>query len=305
MNRVCASLLSALAMTSTACVLDARGESAQGTFTRTLTVTGPAQLEIETGSGEIEVATGESGAVKVEGHISAGWSLWDGYDAEDRVRTVRESPPIEQSGNDIHIGRWPRWNNVRISYLVTVPKDTNLRVRTGSGDVRIGDLEGPVSAQAGSGEIRVGRIAGAVRVRTGSGDVELIEGTGGVNVSTGSGEVSVRIAGAGRSELSTGSGDVEVAGAAGPLRIRTGSGAIRVAGAPLAAWDLGAGSGDVSIETTDAAAFEVDVHGSSGDIDARLVVPTGRATRRELRGTVRGGGPLVSMSTGSGEVSIR
>lgn len=299
------SVVLALALLSSACIVDARGQGADGTFSRSLAVSGPVQLEIETGSGEIDVRTAESGPVTVEGRVRVGWSLWDGEDAEDRLRAIQQAPPIEQSGNDIHIGRWPRWNNVRISYLVTVPWDTTLRVRTGSGDLVVGDLNGPVSAQTGSGDIRVGRIGGDVRARTGSGDVELMETSAGINVSTGSGDVLVRAAGPGRVEVSTGSGDVELARAAGPLRVRTGSGAIVVEGTPTADWDLGAGSGDVSVNVPDAAAFTVDLRSPSGDIDARDVVTTERLTRRSMRGTVRGGGPLVSMSTGSGEIRVR
>ncbi len=306
MNRSIASLLlSAVAVTSAACMVDARGHDAEGTFSRTLSVTGPVQLEVETGSGEIDIRATESGSVHIEGRIRATWNFWDDGDADDRVRRVEQSPPIEQSGNDIHVGRWPRPNNVRISYVVTVPRDTQLRVRTGSGDVFVGDLQGPVFAEAGSGEIRIGHVGGDVRARTGSGDVEVLEGAGGVNVTTGSGDVRVKNAGPAGSQVSTGSGDVDVSGAAGPLRVRTGSGEIIVVGTPAAAWELGTGSGDVSINTPATAAFEVDARNSSGDIDARSVVTTERSTRRTLRGTVRGGGPLVALSTGSGEIRIR
>ncbi|MEQ1757352.1 MAG: DUF4097 family beta strand repeat-containing protein [Vicinamibacterales bacterium] len=299
--------LLALALVSSACIVDARSaDRATGTFSRTLEVTGPVQLEIETGAGEISIRAVDSGPMRVEGRVSAGGRrFWNSEDGADRVREIQKAPPIEQAGNDIHIGRWPRWNNVRISYLVTVPRDTSLRLRTGSGDVVIGDLKGPVAAQLGSGNIRVGRVGGDVRVRTGSGDIELQEALGAINVSTGSGDVLVQATGASRAEVTTGSGDVEVEGAGGALRVRTGSGEILVTGTPTAPWDLGTGSGDVSIETTDSAGFNADIRSSSGDIDARAVVATDRNTRHEVRGTVRGGGPLVSASTGAGEVRVR
>lgn len=305
MKRLCLCLvLWAVAAASAGCVLDARGQSAQGMFSRTLSVTGPVRLEIQTGAGEVLVRPADGGTVTIEGRVSAGWRFWDEDGAEERVREVQRTPPIEQSGNEIHIGRWPRWNNVRISYLVLVPRDTDLQVRTGSGDVEVGDLQGPVSAETGAGEIRIGRVSGEVRVRTGSGDVELVESAG-ATVRTGSGRIRVRSAGGGRSELTTGSGDVDIENASGPLRVRTGSGRITVVGEPRESWELGAGSGDVSIDVPPAAAFNVDIHTGSGDIAARAVTTVERSTRRELRGAVGAGGPLVSMTTGSGEVRIR
>jgi DUF4097 and DUF4098 domain-containing protein YvlB len=285
--------------------MEARVAGAEGTFQRTLQVSGPARVAVETGSGDIEVKTGSAGIVKVEGHIRARSGLWDGVSAEERVRDVQGHPPIEQSENEVRIGRRPRWNNVSISYVVTVPDEASVEVRTGSGDVRIGDVRGAVSARTGSGDIELGRIPSDLSAQTGSGDVRLRQGGGNVRVATGSGDVFVRVAGAGRLEVETGSGDVDVDGASGRARVRTGSGAIAVTGNPTAEWDLAASAGDVRIDTAAAAAFTVDARSASGDIDARAVVVSGPVTSRHLRGTVRGGGPTVSMSTGSGEIRIR
>ncbi len=286
------------------CVLDARGETAQATFSRTLTVDGPVTLQVETGSGQVVVRTSAGGSVKVDGRVTAGWRFWDG-DPQDRVREIQRNPPIEQHGNQIEVGRWARMNNVRISYLVTVPRDTEVRLRTGSGDVEVPDLKGPVTADTGSGEIRIGRIDADVRARTGSGDVELAASAAGVTIRTGSGRVQVGGIGGEHAEVATGSGDVEVDGASGRLRVRTGSGRIRVAGAPSDEWDLGAGSGDVIVNAPQTAGFDVDLRTASGDIDARGVTSTERATRRELRGRIGSGGPLVTMSTGSGSITVR
>src|SRR5437763_15605700 len=77
---------------------------AEGSFEKTLQVTGPVQLEVLTSSGNIEVRAGGSGAVRVSGRIktSAGWF---GGDAEGRVRALESNPPISQVGNYIRIGK--------------------------------------------------------------------------------------------------------------------------------------------------------------------------------------------------------
>lgn len=290
---------------SGACAVDARGRGAEGSFSREFNLSGPVQLEVETGSGDIEVRTVESGPVRIDARVRAGWSFWDDDDAAGRVREIEASPPVERSGNTVRVGVGLRWNNVRIHYRISMPRDGRLTARTGSGDVGVEDLQGPVSVQTGSGDIRLGRITGVVRARAGSGDVELDAADGGITVTTGSGDVRVRSARASHTEVSTGSGDVQVSQVAGALRVRTGRGGIDVSGVPGSDWDIGAGSGDISVSIPDGTAFSVDLRASSGGIDAREVTTTARVSRRSLQGTVRGGGPLVAVSTGSGAISVR
>ena len=79
--------------------------SPEGSFLRTLSVSGPVNLEITTGSGNIEVRTGTSNQVQVIGRISANWSLFgESGDVEERIKRIEANPPIQQSGNDIRIG---------------------------------------------------------------------------------------------------------------------------------------------------------------------------------------------------------
>ena len=106
-------------------VIDAQGQRAEGSFARTLTVSGPVDLDVQTGSGDIEVRIGQTGTVQVEARIRA-WAR-DGADAAARVREVESDPPVEQSGDTVRLGvrRNDKWNwdlgGVSISYRVTVP----------------------------------------------------------------------------------------------------------------------------------------------------------------------------------------
>src|SRR5215467_5921109 len=76
--------------------------SARGEFERTLKVSGTVNLQVETGSGSIDVHTGNSNEVHVVGHIWA--NEWFGDNAEEKVKRIESNPPIQQSGNDIRIG---------------------------------------------------------------------------------------------------------------------------------------------------------------------------------------------------------
>ena len=300
------------ALTSSAClVIDAQGQRAEGSFARTLKVSGPVDLDVQTGSGDIEVRIGQAGTVQVDARIRA-WAR-DSADAAARIREVEADPPVEQSGAVIRLGLrrsdrrdWD-WNRgVSISYTVTVPPDTRLRTRTGSGDQLLAGVQRDVDAQSGSGDLRIGNVGGAVRASAGSGDITVAGSGGGVEARSGSGNVIVNGAGTGRTGVGTGSGDVRVTGVRGPLSLHTASGDIEVEGTPAAPWNLAASSGNVRVVMSPDAAFDLEASSSSGRIESDSpVAVTGRLSRRVIRGQVRGGGPAVAISTASGDIEIR
>src|SRR5512142_881821 len=116
--------------------------SARGSFQRTLTVTGPVDMDLSTGSGNIDVRSGPVGSVQITGRIKV--SGWNG-NAEETVRKLEQNPPIEQNGNSIRIGHIsdPELrHNVSIDYQIVVPQATSLISRTGSGDEKIDGIKG-------------------------------------------------------------------------------------------------------------------------------------------------------------------
>jgi Putative adhesin len=300
--------------------------SDDGHFDRTLAVTGAVDLDVQTGSGEITVRTGDSSKLEIHGRIHASHG-WFGPDAEQRIHEIEANPPIEQNGNTIRVGHIENhdWkNNISISYELVVPVQTKLRSESGSGDQVIAGIAGPADASSGSGSVRLSNIGGETHARTGSGDIELngIQGTakvvagsgsiraigiaGALAASSGSGSVKFEQTAAGDVEIGTGSGDVEVKGAKGALKVQTGSGSIIAQGDPTGDWRLHTGSGDVTVELPQQAAFNLVARTSSGSIDSsREIAVQGKLSPRELQGKVGGGGPTVELSTSSGSIQIR
>ena len=283
--------LAALAV-SGGCVTTIASQPIEGTFERTLAVgSDTLHLDVSTGSGRIEVSAGEPGTARVIGRIrgrAGGWSGGNRAEVEERVRAIEAAPPVSLDGNDLLVGHLDRSRRRRISisYEVVVPPNSTVDARTGSGALRVEGVAGTVEARTGSGRTRVADVAGDVTARTGSGSIEIDAVGGAVNARTGSG--SIRIDG------------IDAA-----LRARTGSGGIRVAGSPGGGWDLDTGSGSIGIDLPNDAAFEVDARTGSGSVRSdHPVTMDGEARRGRLRGTVRGGGPRVTLRTGSGRITI-
>jgi hypothetical protein len=297
--------------------------ASEGHFDRTLTVTGAVDLDVQTGSGEIALRTGDSTKVEIHARIhGSGWG-----EVEQRIHEIENNPPIEQSGNTIRIGHienhdWKR--NISISYELIVPAQTKLRSESGSGDQKVEGIGGPADMNSGSGSLHVKNIGNEVRVRTGSGDVELetIHGSvrasagsgtihatgiaGGLTASSGSGNVKLEQTAAGDVDISTGSGDVEIKGVKGGAKVSTGSGGITAQGDPTGDWRLHSGSGSVRVNFPSQAAFNLVARSSSGNIETSHEISVqGNISPRELRGKVGAGGPLVELSTSSGSIEIR
>ena len=133
----------------------------------------------------------------------------------------------------------------------------------------IGSVDGAIRAQTGSGDIRIERTGGSLSAQTGSGDIRAASVGGEVRAQTGSGDVEV---------TQTARGDVQVS----------------------------TGSGDVVLNLPADAAYTLDARTGSGSIStSQPVTVQGQMRRNHVQGTVRGGGNMVRVKTGSGSVDIR
>jgi len=279
------------------------GAEERGSFERSLEVTGRVELDVRTGSGNISVKTGGDGVVRIHGKITARKA-----GAAAKIGRLEANPPIEQNGNVISIGEIDDRDlrrNVSISYEIVVPANTKLVAKSGSGSQSIGDIAGPVEASSGSGSLQIGSIGGNVTASTGSGSIRVEAVTGALRAETGSGSVVLEET-AGDVEVETGSGSVRVHGVRGALEVSTGSGAIEAEGDLAADWRLHASSGGIRVRIPSDAAFELRARTSSGHIDSNHpVTVVGKLSRKEMRGTVRGGGHLLELKTSSGSIRIR
>lgn len=281
--------------------------SPQGTFDKTLTVNGSVNLEVLTHSGDVRVRAGGSGTVQIHGKIFVGNSWFSGK-REGDVHAIEQNPPIRQEGNNIHID-YVDAHNISIDYEITVPAETTVRTRSGSGDQEIEGTRGNVDVQTGSGDVKLTNLKGEIRMQTGSGDVRAREVSGSVKGGTGSGDVEIAESGPGDIDLHTGSGGVVARGVQGSFRGETGSGDITAEGTQSGPWEIHTGSGNVHVRLPSNAGFDADISTSSGSIDVGAPIEMmvqGRVgeSHKSIHGKARGGGPLLRVRTGSGDIHI-
>jgi len=313
------SLFAALA--STGCAM---GPSVNGSFDRTLNVSGPIRLEINNTSGDVSITGSADGKVHVNGDARASGM---GFESpEKRLNELLASPPVEQHGNTVRIGEeMRRLRNVSVSYTIEVPHDTEIASAVLSGAQTIQDVRGPVKAEAASGSIRVNHIerqtqlstlSGSIRAdnigddiraNSASGTVTVSDIKGDVRISALSGSTQITKPG-GRVDASTASGSVDVEGATNDVKAHAASGRVSVQGNPGASsyWDLKTASGSVQLGVPANASFHLAAEAVSGEIKTEIPVMVEEQGKHSLRARVGSGdGGRIEVHTVSGEIRLR
>jgi DUF4097 and DUF4098 domain-containing protein YvlB len=254
----------------------------EATFERTLTVSGKVELSVSTGSGNIHLTPGSGNRVHIFGRVKSSWG-----GSEERVREIAAHPPIEQTGNIVRIGgHHENLRNISIDYEIEAPADAYLDAGTGSGNV----TDGGVGENA--------------KLETGSGNIHATGLHGGFSAGTGSGNIYAEQSGEGDVKAETGSGNIELRNLHGGLRAGTGSGNIKVGGTPDSPWHLETGSGNVEFWAGNAA-FTLDAETGSGGIHTdEEMLTQGSSDRHHITGKINGGGPMVHIETGSGDIRV-
>jgi hypothetical protein len=282
-------LVSAALLLSGVLVAPAIASASEATFDRTLTASGNVNLYVSTGSGYVHISPGSDSQIHVIGHVKSS-NGWFGGSSDDRVKQIAANPPIQQSGNEVHIGKTDNndwFRNISIDYEITTPRGSNVNAGSGSGDLRISGVSGGLKASTGSGSIDANGIGGAVALDTGSGDIKA------------------ELSSPSSTKAQTGSGSIRIDGVVGGLKAGTGSGDIEIQGQPTSDWKLETGSGSVTLGVGNAH-FSLDASTGSGTVHSDPPITThGSLEKHHIMGDINGGGPTVRVSTGSGDVRIK
>jgi hypothetical protein len=129
----------------------------EGSFDRTLHVSGPVELDVTTDSGGISVRPGASGSVHIHA-ILKGHNSWDSGDADRRIHKLERNPPVEQIGNRVRVGYVTDRSllrNISMRFEIETPAATQLRARADSGGIEAEGVHGPVDCRTDSGGIQL------------------------------------------------------------------------------------------------------------------------------------------------------
>jgi len=281
-------------------------------FEKEMEVGVPLQLEVATGSGDIRVQRGEDGKLRVTSDFQVRAGSQE--EAEDLARRIREDPPIEAEGDLVRVGglsrydlgTWPEGPLAVFDFSISAPFNTEVRVKSGSGDEEVRSLKGPVTAKAGSGDIWIQDVEEHVEIDTGSGDSAVARVRSSVSADTGSGDLDLGEIG-GEISVRIGSGDAQLRCLGGSMHVAIGSGDVSLE-SPVpdgVEWVLKAGSGDVTLHVPSDSRFNLSARSVLGEIETGFGLRPSGGIGKRVEGKV-GENPTssITIKTAHGDIKI-
>ena len=251
---------------TTTVVLAATALARADEWTKKYTVSGKAELRVETSDGNVTLRASEGKSIDAR-VTTTGWRI-----GPDEVRVIDR-----QSGDRLELEvRLPHyhWNvghrSVRIE--LTVPREIDLEIRTSDGNISAEGVKGESRLSTGDGTIRAESLEGDLDASTGDGNV-IVDGR------------------FDRLRLKSGDGRIDA-------RVDPGS-------KMAEDWSVRSGDGDVSVRLPGNFAADLSLHTGDGHIQIGFPLTVAGSMREsDIRGKLNGGGMTFTIHTGDGSIHV-
>jgi DUF4097 and DUF4098 domain-containing protein YvlB len=245
-----------------------------------------ADLHVTTDDGDVSVVGGDQNQIDAR-------VVTEGYKIGASDVRIEES----QSGDHVEINvKLPHMNfswfgahrSVRIE--LRVPRELDLDIRTGDGNVTVQPVAGRIKIDTGDGNVTASGLKGDIYMHSGDGHIEGANFDGSLNVDTGDGHITVL----GRFDT---------------LNLKTGDGSIEasaIAGSKIAStWTLHSGDGHINLRLPDNFNADLDAHTGDGHITLDIPISvSGSLSHSAIRGRINGGGGALRVSSGDGSIHL-
>jgi hypothetical protein len=250
-------------------------------------VTGRPEVHLVSGDGQVQIRPGPAGQIQIEVETE-GWKIGDGglrileSQADNRVSYEIREP--HHWGISWSIG------HRKISIIATVPRDLDLYVTTGDGEVRLEELRGRLQIHTGDGQVRASNLRGDLSLESGDGGIEALGLEGRLSGTTGDGHMRVQ----GRFES---------------LRLHSGDGPVEVEVDPGSEvtdeWRLSTGDGSLTVRLPSELQADLDASTGDGSIVTEFPISmSGKVNDHAIRGRLNGGGAPITLRSGDGTIRI-
>ena len=253
---------------------------------KTFSISGHAQVRVQTDDGAVRVSTGDIKQVEVRVEYT-GYKLdrdlhIEATQAGDSVQVTAKTSSVFSFNIGIN------HRNLRVQ--VHMPKDADMEVTTGDGSVEADSITGNLDVRTGDGHITVQGAKGNIRLRTGDGHIE------GRGLD-------------GRADLTTGDGHVNVEGRFDSLNIKTGDGSVTARvdrGSKVTSpWNIHTGDGSVDLDLPGDLQANLDASTHDGRISLGFPVTVeGTFSSTKISGKMNGGGQAIIVRTGDGSIHL-
>jgi Putative adhesin len=247
------------------CSLAARADD----WSKTYTISGKPDLRVETSDANIHVSTWDQNTIEAK-VMTSGYKIGE---EGIRIEEHQSGDTVEIDVHYPHHGISIGWGNHRVDITIQMPRAGRVDLHSGDGKIELSNFKGEMLLRSGDGSQEIDSVEGNLRAITGDGHIRANGRFDELDLHTGDGRVDARA----------------------------------TAGSALAGdWKLESGDGSVTLEIPENLAADVDLHTGDGHIDLEMPVTTsGKLRENEVRGTLNGGGKLLTIHTGDGSIRLR
>jgi hypothetical protein len=271
---------------------------------KTYTVTGRANVRVDTNDGSVRVTTSDTKQVEFRVEYQ-GLELGKNLHVDAR-----------QNGDKVELtarmtGHWGfSWgNNTRRLHIeVRMPREADLNVETGDGSVQAESINGTVNVHTGDGSVKANALNGTIDLHTSDGSITVDGLKGDIRLRTGDGSIEAHEID-GKVEADTGDGHIRIAGRFDALNVKTGDGSVDTRVQPgskmTTGWSIRTGDGSVDLVLP--GDFQANINATTGDGHISLGIPVtveGTFSKSEIRGKMNGGGQDLLIHTGDGSIRL-
>ena len=273
-------------------------------WTKSYTVSGRAQVRVETNDGAVRIATGDGKQVEFR-------VIYEGYELNKTIHG-----DSRQDGDSVQVnarvtGHWGfSWGNGRRGPRIEVrmPKNADLQIDTGDGSVETQPLSGHVKIHTGDGSVHVQAVDGSVDIDTGDGSITVEGAKGDIRLHTGDGRIEARNLD-GSVDANSGDGHIKIDGRLDALNIKTGDGSIDARVEPgsklTGGWSIRTGDGSVDVVLPADLRANIDASTNDGHISLSIPVTVeGSFSNSQIHGKMNGGGQALTIHTGDGSIRL-
>jgi Putative adhesin len=271
---------------------------------KTFTVSGRAQVHVDTNDGSVKLVTGDS--KQVEFHVQ-----YQGYELDKDLRV-----DAKQNGDTVELtarlgNHWGiSWGHSSrsLSIEVRMPRNADAQINTGDGSVESSALEGNLKIHTGDGSVRTAQVSGSLDIDTGDGSITVEGAKGSIRLRTGDGHIEARGLD-GTLEATSGDGHITIAGRFDGLSLKTGDGSINAQANPgsklASSWSVHTGDGSVDFALPGDLQADIDASTRDGHISMGIPVTVdGTFSKSQIHGKMNGGGQALSITTGDGSIRL-
>lgn len=225
-------------------------------------------LSVDTTLGSFHVDAGATDTVTVEALLEV--------EADNLEKAERKFKDLQlnftQNGNNVEIHSDFRGlkRGLSLEFRISVPRNYNLKLKTGGGNIEVVDVYGNVSAHTSGGSIRIKRVNGPVMVQTAGGSIRVEHVIGQIQAVTKGGNVTARMS----DQLS-------------------------------ADCYLSTSGGKVAVELNQASGFDVDAKTRAGHVITEFpITMQGKLSGKSCKTSINGGGPKLVLRSAAGNIHL-